>query len=155
MNINNLAIILTKKIERSVIQLCHKQLEAIDLKESDSLEIDTAIMPPSFWEIRATILEVLSEYMEESFIHFGPRHESRSMMQPLEYESYIREQRECALKQFIHMIIENEEIFDSNIQKDELNYGSTLTRNIIFIKTGKLKREAQKEKELLHENRIY
>lgn len=126
MNLNNLAIVLTKKIEADLVEAFHEKGK----------------IPPSFYNIRRTLVETLENYMGDLAISESWDQKMLDSMTPQMAAGYKNHQLEKQACEIVKTIIESHDYFDKFEFKDEYDRYRSITRSIIVLKTGKIRKDA-------------
>ena len=126
MELNDLAIVLTKKIEWKLYQVFG----------------DKGKIPPSFYNVRETILEVLKENMEVLAIEETESPRFARELKPELLERIVNDQLRSNACRVVEMIFKSKDHFDKFVFEDEYSYYKTTRRTIAVIKSAKIAREA-------------
>lgn len=129
MELNDLAIVLTKKIERNLVKAFLNQKH-----------------PPSFFNIRENILEVLQENITILQVQTTESPEMMREMRPNRVEEYKNDQIKRATYQVIESIFESPDYFNKFIFEDDWDHFRKTTHSIAVVKTAKIVKEANKVK---------
>lgn len=125
--LNDLAIVLTKKIEQDLVIAFMSQKHH----------------SPSFFNIRETILATLRQNMEVLSVEMKDSPMMLKDMPVKQREDYTNYQLEKCAHEVVKLIMKGDEFFEKYEFKDEYDHYRNVTRTIAVVKTGKIARESR------------
>lgn len=123
--INDLAIVLAKKIEGDLVQAF----------VSDD-------MSPSFYNIRETLVKTLQENMDVMALESKDSPMMLKDMTPKQFEEWTNHQLEKSARALSSLILKSDDHFERFEFKDEYDRYRNITSSIIVLKAGKIARES-------------
>lgn len=132
-DINNLAILLTKKIESEMYYNFRAELNP-----------DGTVGAPrkslNFYQIRDTILEVLKNYMSELYIETKVSPMMLKQMDKKQIESFMNSALRIEASKVVSKIMEDSDFFTSFVYEDDYDLYREI-KSIIVLKTNKILKE--------------
>lgn len=125
--LNDLAIILAKKIEAGLV--------------SEFDYSSKARSSPSFYNIREQILKTLQEYMEVLVVEEKDSPYMLREMSPKQIEDYRNSQLESQAYRIVKRILDGPDYFSKFESRDEYGTWRNVTSSIVVLKTAKIERE--------------
>jgi len=140
---NDLAILLTKKIEASLVDL---YVESERLATTEDACNFSSRKTPSIFNIRRDILEVLNEYLKVFYFRESESDRMIHDMPPGQYKEFKRHNLKKRASELVEKCLQEEDIFDvsvfENNDKDGYAYFRDTTYSIMVLESGKLARDS-------------
>lgn len=146
MTVNDLAIILTKKIEGDLVYAFFSDAQCVSVCNSDSMplpDVNLNHKQPSFYNIRETILKSLNEYLDVLILKQKDSPMMLAQMSDSMRMDYTRDQERKIACDIVERIINSEDHFDISTYDDK-DYYRSKTRFIAVLKSGLIARDCNK-----------
>jgi hypothetical protein len=129
--LNDLAILITKKIENELVMLCYSVTQA---------DPKTIRQAPNFYMIRHNILTALSEVMASFSVQINEAPESYRDIPPatvLEIQNYNLKKQAATV---VEHILSSDDYVDKYVYEDEWSLYRSTTRTIVLVKAAAIKK---------------
>lgn len=134
--VNELAILLTKKIETELIMLIHSE---------HGVDAERIKTHPTFYSIRHTILSTLEEYLIE-FVqsHKISDYELKALNQ--DPKTYLEHKQKVAVHQLAETILKNTEVTCVDSYDDEWSRYREYINRLVVVKMNRISNEVEAAK---------